>query len=529
VPELAQRRRGRPLSLPDDPSPITTVLGGVRPRIAWLLAVSRLYAADGLHGHRLQFIDELKARGVSADASRVSRWESGAQAVNAKVIDAYEQVLDIPRGSLATVAEGLSRSLDPDAPPLQLSPADPSELHAALDELFETINASEHDGQHWNALVNKLTRHENVYLAPKTWAEISDLLIAELARSVSLGYIRRYEALRMLIRHPVSQRYAMRSLGVFVTRPSAQVVAQPLTLLQEVPDQAASQLVLRLLSSESSGLKRGSAWVAASKLARHQFDEDALDQLEAFAVYMWRDPDQSGFELDAVDLIARLPRERTERVLAALRHDRRTKGLERSVRSGEIVSYEHSRRVSKTIAARAQAETPTPYRVEPDAMLVRLVREALFHTHKERRNQASLLLGASPFADAVGRACMDVVDLEDEVIAVRALTLMIYVAPKLERDRLMKWSLQDSRPTVRSRAMMVLAQLPDWLDADEEDAVVNTMSTSMEPAIHYGALYLLGMHGARSLARLETDGDDYQRETAHWWRTLGPAIHDPVH
>ena len=33
-------------------------------------------------------------------------------------------------------------------------------------------------------------------------------------------------------------------------------------------------------------------------------------------------------------------------------------------------------------------------------MLRRLIREALFHTHKQRRHQAALLLAASPYRHA---------------------------------------------------------------------------------------------------------------------------------
>lgn len=71
---VASRRRGRPLRLPEDPTPLRQVHGGVNQRVSWLLTTSRLHAKNPALAHREPFVAALNALGVAADQQRAAGW-----------------------------------------------------------------------------------------------------------------------------------------------------------------------------------------------------------------------------------------------------------------------------------------------------------------------------------------------------------------------------------------------------------------------------------------------------------------------
>ena len=152
-------------------------------------------------------------------------------------------------------------------------------MHRELDGLFEKAYDAP-DGSAWLALTNYLALHQNVYLRPDTWIDLSNRLIGEMIRSTGAAFTRRFEALRTLICHPGAQPHVVYSIGAFVTDPDAQIVIYPLTLLQEVTNPKAQELVLRLLGTSTGMLQQGAAWVAAAKLARGHFEHAEKRQLE---------------------------------------------------------------------------------------------------------------------------------------------------------------------------------------------------------------------------------------------------------
>ena len=525
-------RRGRPLRLPEDSTPFSQVHGGSAPLVAWLLATSRIYAADGAYAQREAFAAALRALGVAADPTRVSRWESGASRPAPRVLQAYERVLGLRPGQISVVAEGITRSLDPTVPvQREWFDVSPEEIHSELDALFERIlSPGAHDGLDWLQLTARLTGHAQVYLRPQTWAETASLLVRELCRSVGVAHVRRYEAMRLLVRHPVAQRHAVKALGAFVTHPHAQVVSQPLILLQEVDDAQASDLVLRMLTGPPGMLRRGAAWVAASKLARDHFDDAGQAELEAMVMRMLdrRHEPRIGLDtslIDAIDVACCLPRERAARVLIRLRNDPSTRHLAQTLHHGEIVAADDSRRTAVRVAEAIQADLATPQRLEPDQMLVRLVREALFHNHKERRNQASLLLGSSPYGPALHRHCLDLARGADDLVAMRALTMLWYGAPDDCRDGLRELAWHDPRPHVRSRALMALAHVRGGVTADVEDRVLEAIAHNPDPRARHAGMYALGMSGAETLKLLAAECE-HLAPVAEWWIDTGPAIYD---
>ena len=521
----APKRRGRPLRLPEDDSPLHRVHGGVNPRVAWLLATSRIHAANPELAHRDRFVAALHELGIAADQARVSRWESGHQRIPDRIVVAYEQVLGLTPGKLAAAVNGVRRALEPLSPGNEVVLTTPETLHRELDRLFDHAYNKRH-GSDWLALTNYLAVHPNIYLLPETWTDLANQLIEESARSTGPGFTRRFEALRTLIRHPGAQRHVVRAIGVFVTDPDAQSVVYPLTLLQEVPHPRAQDLVMRLLGTSSGMLQQGAAWVAATKLARGHFDLAAQRQLEALSVLMVAAGPRATPDVDIFDVAARLPAESRARVMNAVRESKAYPRFENLIRTGEVLDKSITREVALSVATRTQELTPPPYRIEPDLMLQRLVREALFHGHQERRHQACILLTVSAYRAGIAQAMQSLVAESEPDVARPAAGLLRYLGTEEQRTDLLAWARDDSRPHVRDHALIALGRLTEGLTAECNATVMDTLKTCKRAEVQRAGMYALGMTDAPQLADLAENGDAFQRRAAQWWTRVGPAIHE---
>ena len=521
----AGRRRGRPLRLPEDDNPIHRVHGGVNPRVAWLLAVSRIHAADPELAHRDKFVVALHELGVAADQARVSRWESGSLRIPDRIVVAYEQVIGLAPGKLAAAINGVRRALEPLSPGNEVVLTTPATLHRELDKLFDRAFTRQH-GADWLALTNYLAVHPNIYLRPETWTDLANRLIGEMARSTGPGFTRRFEATRTLVRHPGAQRHVVRAIGVFVTDPDAQSVVYPLTLLQEVPHPRAQDLVMRLLGTSSGMLQQGAAWVAATKLARGHFDLAAQRNLEGLSVLMIAAGPRATADVDIFDVAARLPDESRARVVAAVRESASFPRLENLIRTGEILPKATTREVSQRVATETQELTPPPYQIEPDLMLQRLVREALFHGHQERRHQACILLTVSPYRAGIAKSMQGLVEDAEPEVARPAAALLRYLGTEEQRADLLSWCRDEKRPDVRDHALIALGRLSEGLTPDCNAAVMDALTSCPDAEIQRASMYALGMSGAPQLADLAENGSAFQRRAATWWSRIGPAIHE---
>ena len=501
--------------------------GGIDQRVAWLLGSTRIHAANPDMAHRDKFVPVLKGLGIAADQGRISRWESGGDRVPNRVIAGYEKVLGLAPGHISAPITGLRRSLDPGSTSTEAVITNPERAHEDLDGLFERIDEAPH-GSDWLDLTNYLATHPQIYLRPKSWMQLTDSLISETGRAAGAAYTRRFEAMRTLVRHPGAQRHVMKSIGAFVTDPSAQVVMHPLTLLQEVPHPRAGELAMRLLTTGSGMLQQGAAWVIASKLSRGHFDEEALKQLEAAVLMLLGANSRSLPDIDVLDVAARLPADATQRILLALRETPLQSRYEVLLRTGEIHPPAVTRPLASQVAATAQAATPAPYRIETDMMLQRLVREALFHGHQERRHQAGVMLRVSPYRAGVAAGCADAVDEGDDAVALNAAMLLRYVGSEAEREMLLKLAADSTRPKIRGHALVTLGLLPEGVRPQDEPMVLKGLGADAKRPLKRACLYALGMGGASASALydLQENDDDFVQRAARWWSETGPAIHE---
>jgi hypothetical protein len=510
--------------LPDPAGPAAKPL--VDRRIAWLLATNRIYARDTSVSRRTTFVELLRARGHTVDQSRISRWEAGITPVSREVIHSYEEILGVPAWTLVAVAQGLRASFEaePGEPaPLTRSTDQPG---GELDEIFDRVEGRRATGSDWFELATALTGFDWVYLHPESWAEVAGLLVSELCRSSRLAYVLRYEALRTLVRHPAARRHTVKAIGAFVMDPAVQVVAQPLTLLQEVVDDQASELVIRLLGSEPGALSRGATWVAATKLARHQFSERDVERIEQLAVRLLSSDATPDHDYDAIDLACQLPGRSFARVRDSVGKTSVRRLLDLARQTSEIAGDDVARRLCRRLAAKAQSRLVPIQQHEPDAMLEAMIREALFHTHKERRHHAATLLAASPYRDGLATLCLEAADKQGETVAARLLTLSLYLGSGESGSRLRRFARGSAGAAVQSRALLALGLLDDPLDLDELPDVLHQARTASTPGVQYAAMFALGMNAAHALDDLSTSERLWERTAARWWLAVGPAVRD---
>ncbi|WP_343909224.1 hypothetical protein [Nocardioides aquiterrae] len=520
------RRRGRPQRLPEDPHPLASGVVGCDQRIAWLLTVSRVLGPDPELARRDGFIAALKARGIPVDASRVSRWASGLQPLPNRVAATYEDVLGLTEGSLVAVAGGLRRTFGTGPSPRDSAAREEELSDAELDQLMQLTESGGGTGADWLRLADHFNRFDRVFLREAEWTALCRRLVTELGSAVGTAYVRRYEAAAAFIRHPNARRHLIMAVGQFVTHPDTQVVAPVLNLLSEVPDSAAAALTLRMLGADSDNkyLRRAASSVAATKLARGHFDEAALPRLESHVLGALRRGESLDGRLDAFDLAVRLPGESWQRVAPGLRTRRAFQLVEQARAGDEMIPAARAASVVAELAPAVQHETQSHQAQEPDQMLRRLLREALFHSHKPRRHHAALLVAASPYAPAAAHHLLQLACDPNDLLAARAWTVLMRVGDHSLCDAVVRRAVEDERPSVRARALVNVG-LDGDLTPEHTGAVAQRYDAARSIERH-ATLFALGMAGAPELPDFAKSDDAETARAAQWWLDQGPAIHD---
>ncbi len=519
------KRRGRPQQFPRDPTSLSGETISVEHRIAWMLSVSRILGARPDLAQREAFVAALELVGVKADATRISRWETGPHRVPDRVVESYEMVLGLDPGHLRAPILGLRRAYGAGAT-AATNPTVLADPAAELEDSIERAITGTADGETWLRLAGALTRVANVYLPQQVWAAVVGPLISELPRSSGTGHLLRREAAAVLVRSPVAQRHVLLALGEQVMDPAVQVIGPALSLLSEVSGTASSELVLRLLASDNPVLRHSATSVAVTKAERGHFSEAALDQLEAHAVRGISRHPGAAHALDAIELTAHLEEAGYQRVLALARDQRTQQALVTTRAMSEIIPSDQARTITREMSATVQAAAPAPFGLEPDPMLERLLREALFHANKQRRFHAAVFLATSPYARAIADACRELALSPNETVAARAWTLLGRIGPETGSVSATHLALTEPRPTVRARALLNVGVSRERLGAAEADGLVDLATSTDSPDVAHAASFALGMQGARQLQELAARNDHPSGAAAGWWLRAGPAIWD---
>ncbi len=429
----------------------------------------------------------MREDGIALDGPRVSRWESGSQPIGHRHLKAYEAAVGQPDGALLAAHRMLQRAA---GQPAYDAVADTTA--DGLDELFRMVEKRKASGGHWLKLADDLNSYERVYLHPATWTMVCNRLVDELTRSSGIAFLRRYEAAVALLAHPQSRRHLTRSVGQFVMHPDAQNVAPALGLLREVADEAAGELVLKLMGDDSRLLRRGAVGVAGALAAKGLFAEDVAVILERHVGHELSKGGGLSRRTDAIELASQLPEEHFHRVLAAIKGREARRRIAQSRVTMELVDNGLARIIAEGVAAYAEAGT-TRVAHDPDQMLRRLVREGLFHVQRERRNLAAVMLGLSPYGPAVAQSVLNLTKEADEQLASLCWSLLRRMGHVVARDEVAAIACNEARTGLQARGFVTAGLSHGALGDDTADQLFEAARSGKTPSLQHAALFALGM------------------------------------
>jgi hypothetical protein len=514
-----QRRRGRPPGLVADLTPADSPALDADLRIGWLLRSWRLRLAP--ESNARSFAATLTGLGRSADASRVSRWETGRLPVPFDVIAAYEEALGLPRGVLVALAMTTRKLSRPRA---ELSYVlDPRHVgvdrfQAALDVALDGAPS----GGDWLDIASYVATHaEHTVLPTSVWRDLVGRLVHELGLSVGSAYATRNQAALLLSLHERAGREIVASVGQRVTGNESRIVSDAIVLLHHTEDPRAGDLVIRLLDHSDEAIRNAAMFAAGAKLSSGHFGPDQLAALERSVVALAH---RHGLGVGGLfgrltDLVELLPPELADRVR----------------RGAPPLAGRSPRPTAQTVHPRAVVAGTARSVARPDdqpeePMLERLVEEAFSHRVAERRLQAALSIAMSPFRAQVARGAARLLrdGAEGErPLQDRLVMLLTVVATEAERDLLRDLAEDPSSPH-RLGALVALAHIPPSGVPTRVHLWPLETPDEVDAETFRAALYNAGMTGDPVLEKLKDDPrqEDWVRVAARWWLREGPAIHE---
>lgn len=511
------RRRGRP------PGRVTELRApeghrfNAETRIGWLLRGWRLAVQP--QSNARGFASLLADRGLSADASRLSRWETGRLPAPMEIIAGYEDVLGLPPGDLVATAAFHRRMAGRDARGRAAVAAQPDSAH--VEALLDVVVDGEPTGRDWFDFgLVACTLGEQLVLPRSVWRRVTARLVREMGLSLRNAYLSREEGAILLSSHPTARNALVYAVGENVTLPGNLLVTDPMALLEEIEGPQANDLVLRLLGQSNRALRNAAAWAAAGKVARGHFDAAEMQRLEHTVI---RQATRHGLhDIGSfgrlADLVAVLPTDAQDRV----RHGLHLPPRPAAASPTDAVDAAVLQRVGRP---GGQVENP---------IFERLATLALGHREPERRFLAAWTLYASPTRAVFARQCATQLaghlagehSLDPEML--HRLLMALSVAGTAEQAELLASVLQSDHVGLRPMALLALAHLPDTSPVAEADLA--HFVADPDDALARTALYCAGMTGRPVLAELEREDSlpRWRRDAAHWWWTHGPAIREPA-
>jgi len=519
-------RPGRVQQIAYDATPLTAARPDVDARIGWLLAMSRLHHPDPEFADGRTFMEALADAGLAVSRSQLSRWESGEASVSLEAIGAYERALGLRQGEISSLT-GYLRAAVPGHKSRVLRPKlDPSsrEFALRLDELVDLAEEGAAKAWDWQQLGWHLAAAPLAHLRGRVWEALANELVCTIPRSVDTAY-RQYSTAAMSIAMvPRAQDFLVDAIATYVSDPDAQVITNPLGLLDQLPTRRSAELVLSLIEQPRGAAYHQAIWLATSKALRGDFTAEERTRLGMIVLRIWRaNPARAAREL--AELIAVLPEGlRATLTDAASRTGQRRLGY--VIEHGEGLVASEARSMASRLADGARERAPQKPEYGEDRMLVRLIREVLFHRDSERRHLAGLVLSASPFRGPVAEELISLLGETgvQEWVRGQAATAIRYVADEQHRMRLLHW-LEDPDVDVAAPVAQTIGHLPF---APVSDQAVRAALGPHWSAVERARMYALGMTGSAALRAINrsSSAPPWQQAAARWWIALGPAVRD---
>jgi hypothetical protein len=521
---MAAGRRGRPYQVPVDDTPLNGPTVDVDARVGWLLLMSRLHHRDPELALGESFNAALRRVGLQADRSAVSRWESGKVTPRYSVLVAYEGALGLRPGQLTSVVNAQRRAFGSGGLASWMPVLDSKSdgFHERLDSLFDGLLEGPGTGPEWTALAHHVSAAGTMYVHGGVWKQLSDKLINQLARSVGVSYLQRFEAVRLLLEHRVAHPWLIRATGEFLDDPAVQIVNDPMGVLEVSEAPEAAQLVLdRFLTTQSTYVLAAAANAVAIKIENRCYGPPQLELVEATLARRIKAP---GASVDVFEeLITSMPGPARGRLLGASRGMAGHEQAAQSAAHGERVPPEVARRVTRRIADTVRDGMPASNLYDDDKMTPRLIREALFSARSGRAHYASLALLGSPVRIPLAAALAGEIDscgLEDPLAAMFC-RLLRYISGPQQEETLLRW-LPKAPDAMACDVALALGHLLSDRPLTEIVPLIKDDGSLRDRALLYG----LGMRHSAALHGIALDGDrsSYLRDAALWWMRQGGAI-----
>jgi hypothetical protein len=520
-------RPGRIQQIAYDATPLTAAHPDVDARIGWLLAMSRLHHRNPDFADGRKFVEALAEAGLQVSRSQISRWESGEAAISYDATAAYERALGLMRGRISSLT-GYIRAAIPGIKTRVLRPKlDPGSRQFALrlDELVDLAEGGRAKAVDWQDLGWHLSTAQLVHLRAQTWETLANEVVNIIPRSINVAYRQYSTAAMNMATVPRAQDFLVSAISTYLADPDVQVVTNPLGLVDHLPTREAADLVLSLIEQPPTDAAYYLAiWVATSKVLRGDFTAEERTRLGMIVLRLWRaNPSQAAKDL--AELVAALP----EGLRATLTDAARSTGEGRvgyAIEHGEGMVASQARAMAWQLAESARGRAAGSPEYGEDRMLVRLIREVLFHRDSERRHLAGLVLASSPLRGPVAEEMMRVL-AEVGVpgwVRARAATTIRYLAEDEHRLRLLHW-LQDPDPDVAAPIAQTIGHLTYATVSDQ--ALRQALGPEFS-IVERARMYGLGMSGSAGLRAINrsTSAPAWQKAAARWWITMGPAVRD---
>lgn len=514
-----RRSRGRPQRLPNDASPIASDDYEGNKRLAWLLATNRMLGPKTRTCTRAEFVAMMKDRGIRIDSSRISRWESGLEYISPTLVEAYETVCGLQPAQIGAVRRVLAREgrLLTRSSERNAGSASPERI----DELLDGLESGRIRGDQWIWLADQLRRFQSIYLHRRTWQDLADQLVDELSRSSSIAYLARYEAAAALMKSPQAQPYLSKSVGRYVLDPETQVITPVLQVLSEVREPGASDVVLRLVGASNVKLRRSAAIVAAAMIRRGNLAPDHKDLERQVGRDLLDAPGRPS--VVTLDLASRMTDAQFDRLRRSTKDDRVRATLQQARANRELVEPEQARLLADHIGLHAELLCARAA-ADPDQMLRRLIREALFHVHRSRRHLASALLLASPYAEAIGEVVLRLTSHADERVASPCWSLVGRMTPAISTTELADLVAAETRHELLPRATAALMWVGSDLPETGVEALLRAVHNGSGDAA-YAAILTLGLADRQQeLAEIAERGPDHLGRLVRWAAARGPVV-----
>ena len=379
-------------------------------RIAWLLRVNRLLGENEEWLRASTFAAAVPGGSYPGGASEstVSRWETGAARATFHTVRRYEELLELPAGTLVAPVDALHRYAAPTGRPApglaRPGSRDPAAFpYRRIEELLDRAGRSDPmTGADWDELTGHLAVRPGLVLVPsRLWTDLAERLLAEMIVADGLEWMQRSEALHRLMAHPVGQAAAVAACAGAIANPGNNVFIEPMVILDASLHPDANRLVLSELTRPTNVRTRYGALLACVRKVRdNHFTPDQLATVcSAIDDIVTGGEAHVGTVALAVDVLRRLPapvRARASRRLHGLLAADRT--LSEVMAAGRLAAPVSAGAVVRRVVQATIDDGPRETPGFTDEVLPTLVDEMLFSPVLDTALMAALLVRSTPYA-----------------------------------------------------------------------------------------------------------------------------------